>query len=351
MFTVHNKVYYIGVALGLLSMGNMSVAHAGARGIVFEDGFENGVVNKPPTKSWRDGRYWWGGCSGNCAQVSTDRAKTGKKSLKVYLNRYDSKSKYRTEAVPRVKKKLKQGDDLWYRFSIYVPRDHVPDWSKGAETVAQWHHNGTGGGVPPLALFIEGSKWRIINRWSSGEVGRGKGRPQGSKSYRVGEIVRGRWVDWVFHVKWFNNNKGLLQVWKNGRQVVNRKGPNNYLEKTGKAPYLKLGIYKWVWKSPKNAGKRYDASIFERTYYYDDVRIAVGTRLAMVTDPVFTLAAGNGYDFRRPSDNGVAHMPRLQGPWHDGPFSGQIVAGRRSGVLSCAAYGPAKEELGVLLDG
>jgi hypothetical protein len=76
----------------------------------------------------------------------------------------------------------------------------------------------------------------------------------------------GQWVDWV--VKWklsYGNNDGILQVWRNGVQVVNRvNAPNCYNTEVG--PYLKIGIYAYSWGN-------YEPDVKNIAIYYDAFRI------------------------------------------------------------------------------
>jgi hypothetical protein len=78
----------------------------------------------------------------------------------------------------------------------------------------------------------------------------------------------GEWVDWVIHVK-FDDKDGIIQVWRNGNQIVDWRGNNHQTEKSEGA-YLKLGLYSWQYKSDP-PGVR-----FKRVVYHDELRIAGG---------------------------------------------------------------------------
>lgn len=249
----------------LLSVGYNPIVNAGV--LIFEDGFEDTAVGQPPDPSY------WGKCSGNCLTATTERARSGQRSMKVNLNRLSDKSSYRTEAVPRgpARNGIKEGDDVWYGFSIFIPADHAPD-SLASETLAQWHHGGGSGGSPPLSLKLDDAQWNLRMRWSSGQVNKDNDK-QGGKSWNLGAYEPGRWTDWVFRIKWSTNTDGVLQIWKNGAQVVNHQGPNDYANSG--ASWLKMGVYKTVWRNNPSDG-RYDQNITERTFYLDEVRIARG---------------------------------------------------------------------------
>lgn len=65
-------------------------------------------------------------------------------------------------------------------------------------------------------------------------------------------VQPGTWTAWVIHAKWSPKEDGLLQIWKDGKLVLERKGPNTYgtigLDYT---PYLKTGIYHPEWNTAK----------------------------------------------------------------------------------------------------
>ena len=80
---------------------------------------------------------------------------------------------------------------------------------------------------------------------------------------------RGRWVDWVFHVRWSAGDDGFIEVWRDGEQIVDDTGVNCVPAEF--APYLKFGIYKWPWSSDEGAAA---SSITRRVMHFDEIRIA-----------------------------------------------------------------------------
>ena len=76
----------------------------------------------------------------------------------------------------------------------------------------------------------------------------------------------GEWVDWVIHVK-FADKDGLIQVWRNGKQIVDWQGDNHQTEKHEGA-YLKFGLYSAQYETePPEID-------FKRVVYHDELRIA-----------------------------------------------------------------------------
>jgi len=91
-------------------------------------------------------------------------------------------------------------------------------------------------------LAIYKDRWRVGNRWDPKRVTKNKNpRPEGgSEGWYVGNIEKGKWTDWVFHIKWSHKPDGLLEVWKDGKLVVRKTGPNTYNDEKG--PFLKMGF-------------------------------------------------------------------------------------------------------------
>ncbi len=78
----------------------------------------------------------------------------------------------------------------------------------------------------------------------------------------LGAALTNQWVDFVIRTKWSTSNTGILQIWMNGKLVINRSNV-----KTAAGPtYLKLGINKWGWGIMTS-------SVTKRLMFFDDVRI------------------------------------------------------------------------------
>ncbi|GAB3440503.1 hypothetical protein GCM10027436_23920 [Actinophytocola sediminis] len=146
------------------------------------------------------------------------------------------------------------GGERWYGFSIYLPDSWVTD--RAAEIVTQWHHNGSTGS-PPLSIETQDGNWQISQNWENT-----------ARDTRLGAYQRGRWTDWVVHVRWSSGSDGVLRIWKDGVPVPgfeNRTGRNSYSDPR---TYLKIGIYKWPWAQ----GQQSDTT--NRVMYHDELRIA-----------------------------------------------------------------------------
>jgi hypothetical protein len=260
----------------LVGITTSNLAIAGA--MVFEDDFEQGKVDFQSKFT----------ASGNAPVISTERSRAGRYSMKSYLNRATSPVSKRTEVS--VKAPLTHiGDELWYGFSIFLPKSFVPGnvW----EIVTQWHGTPNNGNEslgrlnPPLSLAtwksdVTRGHWSLFCLWDADRVtSPGVYETDGSKLWDLGPWATDEWTDWVFHIKWSYSSDGIMQVWKNGVQVVNYKGPNTYNDDVG--PYLKMGVYKgWGDRnSPIDV-------VTERTLWHDEIRIAgAGGSYEMVAPP------------------------------------------------------------------
>lgn len=207
------------------------------------------------------------------ATIVSDRARSGRSSVKFDLVRgKDITNGPRAELG--MKAQLK--NEFWYGFSNYFPEEYTSD--PASEIIAQWQampdlSRGEGWRSPPLGLEIKADRYKLAVRWASAAVSDASNT---SIDYLdLGPVTHSRWNDWVFHIKW-SYNSGVIQVWKNGKLIVERIGkPIGYNDIL--YPYIKLGIYKWEWNDAKTL-----STSKERSYYLDEVR--VGNNLARYED-------------------------------------------------------------------
>lgn len=170
----------------------------------------------------------------------------------------------------RVFKKDPLGSERWYAISICVPTTWWYDNSK--VEIMQWHGSEDSGekGIgrnPALSLMVLGSNLIIRQVWSAKRI-------QTSNENRTDlwkkPLEKGKWMRFVFHMKWSYKRDGFLEVWKDGKKIINQVDqPNCYNDALG--PYFKFGIY-WPTASGKNSYDRTD----RRTVYYDSLRIGDG---------------------------------------------------------------------------
>jgi hypothetical protein len=251
---------------------------AGKTALIFSVGFEK---NQPLSRfdlSWLHNRW--------AAKLVSSPVRAGKKALEVSLRRSDemaSKGKRAEIAVPFTYRHQK---GYWYGFSVYLPQSWKPDFQ--GDVVAQWFANhdreiGEKGRSPALALRIRKHKWFVTGRYDVKRLTVGNS----GKKVRIYKTryERGRWTDWAFFVRWSYRKgapkalQGLVEVYKDGKKVASRRGPNTYNDQRGVV--LKLGVYKAPWNDPATP-----SDVKERLLYLDEVRVGLaGAGLKAVSPP------------------------------------------------------------------
>ena len=254
-----------------------TAASAASAPLVYSEDFESGKLNLDIWKS----------VGGHLPEVQSDKSRAGGHSLKSALNFFNGVGasallRERVEMMA-INSKTVVGREYWYGFSIYLPGEqdgedeYVPD--KYWEVVAQWQGvNDTAeekGRNPPLTLTTSvsgvGGRWTVAGRSSAQAINR-KGENDSSFSIDLGPYQTGKWTDWVFHVKWSYLNDGVVEVWKDGKQVVSRvNSPIGYNDQVG--PYFKMGIYKGSWEHLPEDGSKLDV-VDHRVIYHDEFRMA-----------------------------------------------------------------------------
>ncbi len=141
--------------------------------------------------------------------------------------------------------------ERWYGERIFVPQDWIFDPNRGVDIVMQWHAipGNWRATYPNLEISIGKTNWFVRQSYGSAQT-----KPTRTQKILGDPVQPGSWVSWVIHAKWSAGDDGLLQIWKDGKRVVDLKGANVYstigVEYT---PYLKTGIYhpEWNLKTPE----------------------------------------------------------------------------------------------------
>ena len=241
--------------------------------ILLKADYETGNFNQAPSGGWTSF------CCSHSAQIVTSPVRGGSKAARYELRYADPKhDSARSERIYKGNSRIGKvgGPDEWYGFSIYLPPDYEIDddphrWKglgKG-EIVAQWHSTPDPGEIspsPPLALYTDLGKWKFTSVHSSNPILTSN---NGTWVFLwEAPYQRGVWTDWVVHVKWSYQSNGFLEIWQNGKKVVDYKGPNSYNDKGNN--YFQWGIYKAHWnKGPSH--------VTRRIIYNDELRIGDST--------------------------------------------------------------------------
>jgi len=263
MKNTRKNIVFIAFCCGLLQMAAISgCAQKGP--VLFRDSFDSTRFHT----NWK--RIEAGRAS--AIQRSDSVARNGRYSIRVELNRSDadaggskrSEIVFASEKTPNIER--------WYKFSIYLPKNYVVD--PVHEILAQWHEIpdkdlGEDWRTPPISLQVAKGAWIASIKWATAQVNTNE-TISGKIDTSLGNIETGAWTDWIFHIRFSYSNTGIMQIWKNGRQVFNYNGPNYYNDKKG--PFFKMGIYKSGWKNANS--KNFKASTTsKRVIYFDDIMI------------------------------------------------------------------------------
>ena len=126
--------------------------------------------------------------------------------------------------------------ERWYAFAVFFPREDFENDSND-EVISQWHQ----GGKATPALCIRTKAGRIKLRIKAGI--------DKKEWVDLGAIEKNAWQYYVIHVKHSPGTDGLVEIWRNGVQIVNHSGANMYdlIDGVFHTPNWKLGIYKADW--------------------------------------------------------------------------------------------------------
>jgi hypothetical protein len=127
-----------------------------------------------------------------------------------------------------------EGRTQWWAHSMLFPLDSPLPQSGLA---FDFHHTGSGGQANfQIRVKPEGLSFELAGgpqvAWNS--------RSPGRHYATIGPIVKGRWYDFVYHVKWSPEPDGFMDAWVNGHQKLSYRGPTLY---AGMGCYLKLANY------------------------------------------------------------------------------------------------------------
>ena len=82
----------------------------------------------------------------------------------------------------------------------------------------------------------------------------------------IGPAVPGQWESFVYHTKYAYDDSGFVEIWRNSKKVISwhKIGTafHDVAADGGRAPYMKIGLYKWGWEVPRE----YDVKDSQVTY-------------------------------------------------------------------------------------
>jgi hypothetical protein len=132
---------------------------------------------------------------------------------------------------------LSEGDDRWYRWRVYFPKNFaVTDGKRGGAVFAQWHHWSLDGepGSPPLLLTAETNAIRVVAVPTLNS--------SAAETVALIPQRKGRWREFVAHVVFSSDpKKGLFEMWCDADQAVSKHLATLF---PGYDAYLKMGLYR-----------------------------------------------------------------------------------------------------------
>ena len=227
------------------------VADSPKGALLLEEGFESGMYSHKH--------------SGNAPEVvEQDDARAGKYALKSQINP-SRENKYRTETSFNKEGLIFEvGKEYWVGISIKLGDDFEGKAKFHDQgMLMQWHYfdwkHPEVRDAQPLLLRYTGKGKVIVDN----EVLK--------ETMATVPAAIGEWVDWVIHYK-IDDKDGIIQIWRNGKQIVDWSGDNHQIEKHEGA-YLKFGLYSAQLNPAKSSHISMPAGT-SRTVYHDELRIA-----------------------------------------------------------------------------
>ncbi len=216
--------------------------------------FENPELDQDPSLSDFDPEF----AADHSFSLTKNIKREGNTAGRFQLNEKDPKIKGDTK-VELTQTQNTATAEGWYGFSQYFPDTYVPDSSE--EIITQWLDESAKGKPvnrsPTNAIITADDKLKWMIRGDTDA-----GTSVGNNYIDLGTIPKNRWIDWVVHIKYSQDNSGILEVWMDGIKVIDRQNlTNSYYD--GTYPYLKFGLSKSNWGT----------GISERVMYYDEIRI------------------------------------------------------------------------------
>jgi hypothetical protein len=163
--------------------------------------------------------------------------------------------KHRAELLPKSKEtRADYEKSHWVGERIWIDENWPKTQPANFMTISQIIPVFDGQNGTDMKFYIDNKqRWKLEIRVSA----------EGKKNFDLGPIVRGKWTNWTFHYNRSKGNKGIAQVWQNGKKVLDYHGPTTYTTESN--GMWKHGIYLGV----ANNKATY-------TLHFDDLKIAQG---------------------------------------------------------------------------
>jgi hypothetical protein len=105
------------------------------------------------------------------------------------------------------------GADIYTGFSLYLPVGFQPVPNQFFNNIVEWHAEAPMSQAP-IHFFINTIEAPIPNLSLDLHTDQTGYNPKGR--WQFGPMVTGRWVDYVFRVKWAQDTSGIVEGWQDG---------------------------------------------------------------------------------------------------------------------------------------
>jgi Polysaccharide lyase len=223
------------VPIAVLFIGIAGCARHSARAVY--DGFEGPKLSA----IWATDKLAPG-----AAVFQTEHVRAGRSALKITIHPNDPTPEISADETERDELtesdylNAREGEAYAYEFSLFVPQD-FPVVPKRL-VLAQWKQDREGHEVaddnPVIALRYVDGKLFVTTKSERHRIVR----------YETTRDIKGRWTDFVFHIRHARTNDGFVRVWIDGERVLDFHGPTAYGNEFGYPEhgrfYFKMGLYR-----------------------------------------------------------------------------------------------------------
>jgi hypothetical protein len=132
--------------------------------------------------------------------------------------------------------------EFWFAFVFSL--------DKGDQLTSEWlnlgqlHNTADAGELSPSPIWAQrlypNGTFQIVARWTDEDPL--KSAPREQVLFTDPAFTRGKRYHFVYRMRLDYQGAGVLQAWRNGRQIIDYRGPLGFPDKSG--PYLKFGLYR-----------------------------------------------------------------------------------------------------------
>lgn len=190
-------------------------------------------------------------CPADSIVIADAPSGVGGKAARFRLEQHYERSEVRAQINGRPWPVPPPPVELWYGWRLFLPEDFDPTSDDPSYIiVSQWHQRNQSSfytGAPTLLRISRDNTWSFSIKYQPDpDV-----QSVVTQNFSLGLIDndKGRWTDWVMHVKWTKESDGFLRLWKNSTQVIGGSAAHQWEDRptywdTPYSPNFKMGMYK-----------------------------------------------------------------------------------------------------------